>query len=105
MEILENKVPVSIGFLMVLIGIFIYHVMLIRSSSNVDKFSDIKISIWWAKEQIRFILSFIIIMVFFYMSWYYDKLTGEHCLYLGVIGNFALDRFMKIMEIGTIKQP
>lgn len=103
MEILENKVPVSLGFLMVFIGIAIYNIMLIRSSNNVNKFSDIKLSIWWDKEQIRFILSFIIIMIFFYMSWYYDKLTGERCLYLGVVGNFALDRFMKIMEIGSKK--
>lgn len=103
MEILENKVPVSIGFLLVLVGIFIYNILLIRASTKVQKFSDIKFRIWWDQEQIRFVMSVMVIIVVFYMSWYYDKLTGERCLLLGTVGNFVLEKFMQIMGIGDKK--
>lgn len=100
-EILNNKVPVSIGFILVVIGVIFYNLLMIRASSKVDKFSDIKIRIWWDKEQIRFVMTLMIIGVIFYMTWYYQQLTAKNCLMLGLAGNLFLDKFMKIVGIGN----
>lgn len=92
-EILKEHVPVWLGIILTLVGMFIFNVAMIFPKAKT--FAEISVSIWWKETQIRFSISTIIIAVVFYMSWYYDTLTAEHCLELGLIGNLIIDRIIK----------
>lgn len=106
MEILAGlKVPFWANLLLTLIGMFLYNIAIIRSSSRINKFSDIKIAIWWDENQIRFTMATMIIAVIFAVSIYYDTLTVERSLCLGVVGNLALDKFLKFVSKPSDEQP
>lgn len=92
-EIIKHEVPVWLGVIIALIGMLIYNMALIYPKAKT--FSEISVSKWWKETQIRFCFSLLIITIVFYMSWYYSTLTGEHCLYLGIVGNLIVDRIIK----------
>ena len=92
-EIIKQPVPVFLGIIITLIGMFIFNAALIFPKAKT--FAEISIKKWWQETQIRFCVSTLIISIVFYMSWYYDTLTAEHCFYLGVVGNLIIDRIIK----------
>lgn len=99
-EIIKQSVPVWLGIIIVLVGMFIFNAALIFPKAK--KFSEISISKWWNETQIRFCVSSIVIAIVFYMSWHYNTLTAEHCFYLGIVGNLIVDRIIKATN-GQIK--
>lgn len=100
MEIIKQNIPVWFGIIITLVGMFIFNAALIYPKAK--KFSEISVRIWWEETQIRFTMSLLIIAIVFYGSWYYNQLTIEHCLYLGIVGNLIVDRIIKASN-GKIK--
>lgn len=98
-EIIKQPVPVWLGVIITLIGMFIFNAALIFPKAK--KFSEISVSKWWQETQIRFCISSMIIAIVFYMSWYYNTLTAEHCAYLGIVGNLIIDRIIKATNAQT----
>lgn len=97
-EILDKTVHPILGIIIVLFGMLLYNFANVRGSSAIKKFSDIKIGQWWDETQVRFVFSSIVIAIMFYMSWYYNELTAQHCFDLGLIGNLFLDKMLKAMS-------
>jgi hypothetical protein len=98
MEILHEIVPVWLGILLTLLGMFVYNLAMIFPKAK--RFSQISIKKWWNETQIRFCMSAIVIAIIFYMGWYYDTLTGEHCVELGLIGNMVIGKLIKTINNG-----
>lgn len=92
-EILKQEVPVWLGVIITLIGMFIFNAIMVFPKAKA--FRELSLSKWWAETQIRFCMATLIITIVFYMSWYYGTLTAEHCFELGVIGNLIIDRIIK----------
>lgn len=92
-EILKQDVPVWLGILLVLLGMFIFNMVMVFPKAKT--FAELSLKKWWSETQIRFIISSMIITIVFYMSWYYGTLTFEHCIELGLIGNMIVDRIIK----------
>ena len=97
LDIFANaKVGFLPSMLIALLGIFIYTFVQIYTSRRVKKFSEIKLGIWWAENQINFVFTIFICLTITIASWYAETLTVERALFIGAMGNFVADKFLKL---------
>lgn len=92
---MENeKISVIVAVLIVLAGMFIYNVLEIISG----RFSDTILKVWWLELRVRFIMSAMVISIFFYLMYTYEMLEVAHCFYLGVVGNLIIDKILQAIN-------